>query len=671
MFRNTNKSERTSPSRRPLRAAVAPVLEAMEPRRMFDASLDFGNHQINIFTETPGEIAVWADATLIHTKADGQHDTFLIEDVAQILIGAGETSQISIVGSLPKPVTINGSGGNDIITIGSGSVVDAHGQGGNDLINDGSGNNTLRGGAGNDTINGGGGNDDIYADENSFVDPHAAGGNDIVHGGAGKDFIDGGPGQDQLFGDADNDGVSGGEGFDTLDGGTGNDHLMATDTLYNPVGWADLLLPGPGADEYDGDVDDTLDYHTYVVDIKVSTDNVANDGAIGEGDDVMLGRIIGGNGNDVLNGVGSEARWLFGAGGNDTIYGSDGNDYLDGGVGNDLIDGRLGADAITGGAGSDTASYAARVVGVKVTLDNLANDGQAGEFDNVLYDIEEIRGGQASDTLEGDANNNRLYGNGGGDFLRGYGGGDILSGQEGNDVLDGGFGADTIVGGAGKDAADYSNRLFGVFVSLDNLANDGAGELDNVWNDVENVHGGAGDDVLTGSSASNALYGNGGNDTLRGLEGSDELYGGNGVDLVTYGERLTGVHVTLDSIANDGRPANPRIGDPGEMDFVSAERIDGSLGDDVLIGDAAANGFNGYSGNDWLAGNGGSDTLSGGTGNDTLTGGADSDVLYGGDGDDRFFTVDSQADTLYGGTGIDTVSMDGWIDWGTSLEYFV
>jgi len=52
---------------------------------------------------------------------------------------------------------------------------------------------------------------------------------------------------------------------------------------------------------------------------------------------------------------------------------------------------------------------------------------------------------------------------------------------------------------------------------IDGVDHDGAsGEYDNVYDDVEQVRGGSGDDALTGNELVNTLIGNGGADTLRG-----------------------------------------------------------------------------------------------------------------------------------------------------------
>jgi Ca2+-binding RTX toxin-like protein len=78
-----------------------------------------------------------------------------------------------------KSIVVNGYGGNDVITIGSGIAgVSINGGDGDDVIHGGAGNDTLTGGAGRDQLFGGDGNDLFYAKD---------GRTDLLDGGAGFD----------------------------------------------------------------------------------------------------------------------------------------------------------------------------------------------------------------------------------------------------------------------------------------------------------------------------------------------------------------------------------------------------------------------------------------------------------------------------------------------------
>ena len=106
----------------------------------------------------------------------------------------------------------------------------------------------------------------------------------------------------------------------------------------------------------------------------------------------------------------------------------------------------------------------------------------------------------------------------------------------------------TISGGSGGDWLDYSNRRTSVNVNLSasstpdlpvcigphRILAHTATSTGGV-NDIENVKGGSGNDVLFGDSRVNKLYGLGGDDILYGGPGADELYGGADDDLLIGG----------------------------------------------------------------------------------------------------------------------------------------
>ena len=151
--------------------------------------------------------------------------------------------------------------------------------------------------------------------------------------------------------------------------------------------------------------------------------------------------ITGGPGNDVLTARRDDE--VRGEAGNDTLIAFNGT----GVVPNDN-------DLYLGGDGTDTITYEQRTVPVNVTLDNVANDGSAGEADNVQTDIETVIGGSAGDTLTGSANDETLDGRGGNDTIVGGAGSDILRGSDGDDTINAVDGEpDSISCGPGGDHA--------------------------------------------------------------------------------------------------------------------------------------------------------------------------------------------------------------------------
>jgi hypothetical protein len=111
-------------------------------------------------------------------------------------------------------------------------------------------------------------------------------------------------------------------------------------------------------------------------------------------------------------------------------------------------------DVFTGGSGFDRLFTTAQTVDdstgnvtpidLRVTLNDAADDGAAGENDNVRVDVEAVAS-QTQTGPEGAGGNDTLIGN---DAIN------DLSGGRGNDRIDGGRGNDVLAGGAGDDTID-------------------------------------------------------------------------------------------------------------------------------------------------------------------------------------------------------------------------
>lgn len=167
----------------------------------------------------------------------------------------------------------------------------------------------------------------------------------------------------------------------------------------------------------------------------------------------------------------------------------------------------------------------------------------------------------------------------------------------------------------------------------------------------DTVEGGAGDDLIVGSSSTtNSLghyieadvyMGGGGSDTIQGGEGNDHI----------YGNELTTVAGSIDG-------ADSLSGGAG-MDYLQGnagnDSIDGGAGNDRVYGGADNDSLLGGDGNDYVQGNRGNDIVSGGNGNDVVHGGADDDMVRGDAGNDQLFG-DAGNDSLLGGAGIDTMT---------------
>jgi uncharacterized delta-60 repeat protein len=276
------------------------------------------------------------------------------------------------------------------------------------------------------------------------IDPSATFGYAIDgRGGADMIYCDGRPQSDQpntLIGGTGNDSITGGPQPDLLQGGDGND----------------LLDGGTGNNVFQGGAgSDTADYSRRATAVRISLNDQADDvtPATGETDNVRsdVETVLGGAGNDLLVGS-AAANLLVGNGGKDSLIGNEGADVLRGGSGDDRLDGEngkefqlgkpLSSDQLFGDAGIDTADYSHRGTALTLKLDNVANDGAAGENDNIHADVENILGGSGNDLIVGGPFANSLVGNAGND---------IIWGGEGNDTLVGGTGTDQLFGQGGND----------------------------------------------------------------------------------------------------------------------------------------------------------------------------------------------------------------------------
>lgn len=222
---------------------------------------------------------------------------------------------------------------------------------------------------------------------------------------------------------------------------------------------------------------------------------------LGDGDDSagfsetwVLGigvEILGGDGDDALDGAQTVARseTLDGGPGRDVIDGFGGDDVLRGGAGDDDLDGNGGADQVLGEdgddllAGDDQAAPGADLIdggaGVDevrdyveygtdihppadVSLDGQANDGRAGEGDNVVG-VERFRAYVSGRFVltDGDedwqvwsnmnSGDSEVLAGGGNDRIVGEDARETIDGGAGDDYLEGGKNHDTITGGPGRD----------------------------------------------------------------------------------------------------------------------------------------------------------------------------------------------------------------------------
>lgn len=365
----------------------------------------------------------------------------------------------------------------------------------------GSGNDTFIGDAGNNTFVGGAGSDTLsHVGQTASVSVNLTTG--VATGaGIGTDRISG---IENVIGGSGNDTFVGNSGDNTIIGGAGRDTVSyAAQTSSVSVNLTSGLATGTGIGR------DTL------WGIETVIGGSGNDAFVGDAGDNAF---IGGAGNDTVSYAGQTAGVtvnaatgvITGAGiGTDTVSGIE---YFIGGSGNDTFIAGAGGNVFVGGAGSDTVSYAGKTASVSVDL----SIGYAGvSSDSISSSSVEPNYG-SYDRLEGIEN---------------------AIGGAGDDYFVGNASNNTFTGGAGSDTVSYANQTAGVTVNLSTGIATGSGIGTDRLIGIENVFGGAGNDVLTGNAGDNFIYAGAGNDTVYFSGGDDVLYGGEGTDrlVVTAG----------------------------------------------------------------------------------------------------------------------------------------
>ncbi len=488
----------------------------------------------------------------------------------------------------------------------------------------------------------GGNGDDTITGNMAVNRLEGGGGDDILDGGAGADTMIGGSGYDIYYVDDVGDAI-----VDPDDWGS--------DTVYSSVTYAlaatleNLILTGTGAANGTGNsLGNTL------------TGNAGDNTLVSGGGADM---IDGGAGNDRIVIDDFDFLWAYGGDGADTLVlqgagyafsmpepswstKTRGFEHFDitGSGDNSLYVSK--AAVLSGGeqVGSKRVVIVERDRGDVVHFSDggWTNAGTVttakGAFDrwvsgNAEVHVEQVPGAIVVGTVDNDS-------------LNGGDGNDILYGQAGDDTLSGGMaaagGTNQLWGGTGNDTASYVFLNDVIYADLGAQAAHVGGVLVDQMNSIENLIGGAGNDVLVGDAGGNVLSGGAGVDILYGLGGDDtliggepdydgvanQLWGGTGTDTASYA--WTGDAVYADLAAQAGY-VDGYLHD--QMN--SIENLIGGSASDVLVGDAGGN------------------ILSGGAGSDLLYGQGGNDILIGG------AAAAGSTNQLWGGTGIDAASYAG------------
>ena len=418
------------------------------------------------------------DYDKIYVRGGPDADTFSV-GTNGLSLNDDDDLDVTVASDYPNlRIRLEGFGGNDTLRgqggHGAGSPLDIgfdfFGGDGDDDITGSLGGDRLEGDAGADHIDGGG------------VDQNTSG---IIGDALGYSISPGGVNVDLAAGTATGADAEG-DTFVNVNSVTGSDFddvLLGTDLANGLLGGmgADEIA-GRGGDDYlEGGIDgddldggagiDSINYYSSDEAIQVDLAAGTITGGEGTGDSLAgIEYVAGSNYDDVLLGSAGYDR-LDGYYGNDTIEGMGGDDELEDGYGDDVVSGgpgddwlaqeadQDGSDLLDGGEGFDLVDYWGRDSSLTFSVDGVANDGEAGENDNILA-VEEFGAGNNADIITGTGGNDKVRSRGGDDDVTTKGGGDKVNagdgadqvnGGGGNDVLNGGPGKDVIVGGKGND----------------------------------------------------------------------------------------------------------------------------------------------------------------------------------------------------------------------------
>jgi Ca2+-binding RTX toxin-like protein len=359
----------------------------------------------------------------IQIHALGGADTITVNDltgtgVTQVAVDLAATAGGTVGDGQPDTVIVNGTAGNDKISIASnGSSVVVNGLAAQVMIAGAE--------AGNDTlvINGLGGDDTIDASR--------------LHAGQINLVLNGGDGNDTIIGSAGNDTVIGGRGSDTALLGAGNDTFVwnpgdGSDVVEGQGGFDTLQFNGSNANE---NIDISAngsrarlfrDVGNVTMDLNgVERINVA---ALGGADTITVNDMTGTDVKEVAIDLAAIPGTATGDGSQDTVV-------INGTNANDVITLSESNGVVTVSGLATTVTISGFDSNDRIVVNGLGGDdviSGAALGTGMLFTA---NGGDGADVLIGGPGNDTLTGGAGDDVLIGNGGQDILDGGSGNNVV--------------------------------------------------------------------------------------------------------------------------------------------------------------------------------------------------------------------------------------------
>lgn len=471
-------------------------------------------------------------------------------------------------------------------------------------------NNTLIAGIGDDTLFGDGGNDRL---EGGF-------GNDIINGGAGDDIIVDSGGDDNIKGEDGNDVVHAGPGLDLVMGGRGQDFIFLGTDMGSEV-------------------------------------------FAGEGNDFIYGnknaeRILGNEGNDWIEtgtfdgAPGDNFDEVFaqdGVDGHDVFLGDGGFDEFIAEGGDDIMVGSPGRGKMAGMSGWDWATYKDNSFGVDadftrgIVFDENPNPPQNGTLD-AYEGVEGLSGSAHNDLLTGSdiiAEERLPFAQGGSEGYRGSqltkeglaliaGLREVLGLTEAQvnamaagtvvynagEIILGGDGSDTIMGRGGDDIIDGDKWLdvqIGVFATTDPNHTGAPIALHNSMTTLANsMFNGSINPGQLGIVRTIRTDTTAGDIDVARYQGLKNEYA---FSATSDGQVIVS-HTIEDAVDGTDRLRNIeqlRFGDNSTLGIIvgtpgNDPALNGTAGDDLILGLAGADTLNGLAGNDILVGGPGAES---------------------------------------------------------------
>ncbi len=532
----------------------------------------------------------------------------------------------------------------------------------NDVFVSGATNRTL-------SLNGGAGTDWMsFATETTAVTASLAGtatgafgtytflGNSIenIAGGSAGDTLTGTSGNNVMYGNGGNDTFNPNGGSDTLFGGTGfdtvtyNSYAAAVTVDLAALTITDASAAVTSLNSIESIVGSTHD-DTFLSGLSIA--NFTLDGGAGT-DTISFAPLQAAVNVNLGTGVAtvglglqytlSHFENIIGGGLNDLLTGDGGNNIISGGGGDDNFYGSQGTDIIDGGSGTNYYDYGAPFGGAATFnlggADVTATDGAT--YSVTLRNIQWIGGTSGNDTFNSGATARNL----------------TINGEGGTDTLSFSTETTAVTASLGSIASGYQGSATGAF-----------GNYSLWYEQIENLTGGSGNDILTGSgfdiytNGNNVINGGSGNDIIRGAGGNDTIDGGLGTDTATFSEVTGNIGVNLGTMTVTYTDANAHGSTTTLTSFETI--ITGSGNDYFTVGGVAQTlSLNAASGTDTIDFSSQNASITADL-NTTATGNFGTytflntsfENIIGGSADDNI-TATSGANVIYGGNGTDTIN---------------